>query len=227
LVRKLYRVAAPFLRSILSQLRVVTAVSETAASAIHPLTRQVVLVPNAVDTGYFSLEVERRPQRVVFLGRDEPRKGLDVLLAAWPTVREAVKDAELVVLGVDRGAPDRGIRYLGSTSGIEKRTQLAGAMVFCAPNLRGESFGITLVEAMAAGCAPVVSDLSAFRQVAGEVARYAPVADPDRLAFQLIAALRDRTETEMRGRAAQAAAARFDWQHVLPMYLDLYRQAAG
>jgi phosphatidylinositol alpha-mannosyltransferase len=226
LVRKLYRVAAPALRPVVSQLRVVTAVSEAAASAVDTLTREVILVPNAVDVGSFSLEVERHPHRVVFLGRDEPRKGLDVLLTAWPIVRAAVEEAELVVLGATRSGPDQGIRYRGSIIGIEKRRQLAGAAVYCAPNLGGESFGISLVEAMAAGCAPVVSDLPAFRKVAGEVAQYAAVADPDRLAVQLIAALRDRTGTEMRGRAARAAAAKFDWQHVLPMYLDLYKQAA-
>ena len=226
LVRNLYRLAGPALSRILSRLGAVTAVSQAAASAITGLVGEVALIPNGIDAASFSMDVARHPTRVVFLGRDEPRKGLDVLLAAWPIVRSQVVEAELVVLGADRGGSHPGIRYLGPTGGYEKRRQLAGAAVYCAPNLGGESFGISLVEAMAAGCAPVVSDLSAFRHVAGEVARYVPVADPDRLAGQLIGALRDRSGTEVRGRAASEVAERYDWQKVLPRYLALYERVA-
>jgi phosphatidylinositol alpha-mannosyltransferase len=182
------------------------------------------LIPNAIDVGAFAFQGERHPNRVAFLGRDEPRKGLDVLLAAWPKVRAAVHDAELVVLGVDRGGQDSGIRYLGTTVALEKRRQLAQAGIYCAPNLGGESFGVALLEAMAAGCAPVISDLEPFRQVAGTVARYAAVADPRSLAKQLIEALRDRRGSERQGQAARQAAAAYDWRHVLPRYVELYER---
>jgi phosphatidylinositol alpha-mannosyltransferase len=204
----------------------VTAVSQAAASAVAGLVEEVISIPNAIDTGAFAMKVERHPTRVVFLGRDEPRKGLDVLLAAWPMVRGAVEDAELVVLGADRGGSHQGIRYLGATVGSEKRRQLAEAAVYCAPNLGGESFGVTLVEAMAAGCALVVSDLLAFRHVAGDVARYAAVSDPEDLADHLTEALRDRTGSQVRGRAASAAATVYDWHHVLPRYIALYERLA-
>jgi len=226
LVRKLYQVTAPALRRVLSKLAAVTAVSQAALSGIDGLVEDVVSIPNAIDAGAFSIDAARHPNRVVFLGRDEPRKGLDVLLAAWPIVRSAVEEAELVVLGVDRDDAPQGIRYLGTTVGDEKRLQLAEAAVYCAPNLGGESFGVSLLEAMAAGCAPVVSSLPAFRQVAGKVARYAAVADPDSLATQLIRALRDPVGTEVLGKGAKAAAARYDWQQVLPDYLALYERVA-
>ncbi|MDH3260098.1 MAG: glycosyltransferase family 4 protein [Acidimicrobiia bacterium] len=226
LVRRLYRVAAPVLRRVLSRLGAVTAVSQAAASAISDLVGEVVLIPNGIDAGAFSMAVTRHPARVAFLGRDEPRKGLDVLLTAWPLVRAAVADAELVVLGADRGASYPGIRFFGPIIGQEKRRQLAEAAVFCAPNLGGESFGISLVEAMAAGCAPVVSDLAAFRRVSSDVARYAAVADSRSLADRLIEALSDRTGTQVRGRMAVRVAAAFDWHHVLPRYLALYEQVA-
>ena len=225
-VRKLYRAAAPALRRILSKLRAVTAVSETAASAIEGLVEEVISIPNGIDTRAFASSMARRPARVVFLGRDEPRKGLDVLLAAWRMVRSEVGEAELVVLGANRPNTHPGVRFLGPTRDSEKRRQLAEAAVYCGPNLGGESFGISLVEAMAAGCAPVTSDLPPFRQVAGDIARYAVAADPGSLANQLIAALGDTAGTERRGRAAVRAAARYDWQHVLPDYLDLYERAA-
>jgi phosphatidylinositol alpha-mannosyltransferase len=223
-IRAFYRLAGPVLRRVFSRLQAVTAVSEAAASAVRHLVGELSLIPNAIDVGAFALQGERRSNRVAFLGRDEPRKGLDVLLAAWPMVRAAVNDAELVVLGVDRGGQNSGIRYLGRIVGLEKGRQLAQAGIYCAPNLGGESFGITLLEAMAAGCAPVVSDLEPFRQVAGSVARYAAVADPQSLANQLIEALRDRRESERQGEAARQAAAAYDWRHVLPRYLELYER---
>jgi phosphatidylinositol alpha-mannosyltransferase len=223
-VRAFYRLAGPALRMVLSKLQAITAVSEAAASAANHLAGNISVIPNAIDVGAFTIDVERKPNRVVFLGRDEPRKGLDVLLSAWPMVRAAVNEAELVVLGADRGGRHNGIHYLGTTVGLEKRRQLAQAGVFCAPNLSGESFGISLVEAMAAGCAPVVSDLVAFRQVAGGAARYAAVADPQSLAAQLIEALRDRRGSERQGKAAKQAAVVYDWKHVLPSYLDLYER---
>jgi phosphatidyl-myo-inositol alpha-mannosyltransferase len=226
LTRKLYRLAGPVLRRVFARFGAVTAVSGAARSAIEHLVDEVIEIPNGIDTGAFSLDVIRRPGRVVFLGRDEPRKGLDVLLAAWPRVRATVSEAELVVLGAYRDGAHEGIRYLGTSVGLEKRIHLAEATVFCAPNLGGESFGISLVEAMAAGCAPVVSDLPAFRSVAGDAARYVPVGNPESLADQLIQALRDGNGSHKLGRAASEAVAIYDWHQVLPKYLDLYERLA-
>ncbi len=221
-IRKLYRLAGPGLRRILARLQAVTAVSPSAASAVEQLVDGCIVIPNAVDTQSFSIDLARHPHRVVFVGRDEPRKGLDVLLAAWPLVRAEVPDAELVVLGADRAGSAESIRYLGLSVGEAKRRHLAEAAIYCGPNLGSESFGIGLVEAMAAGCAPVVSDLPAFRSVAGDTARYVPPANPQRLADALVASFRDPGGTRTRGRRAVAAAAIYDWRHILPKYLDLY-----
>jgi phosphatidylinositol alpha-mannosyltransferase len=225
-IRNLYRLAGPGLRRILAGLQVVTAVSRAAASAVEQLVDECIIIPNAVDTRSFSVDSPRRPHRVVFVGRDEPRKGLDVLLAAWPLVRAEVSDAELVVLGPDRAGSSESIRYLGVSVGEEKRRHLAEAAIYCGPNLGRESFGIGLVEAMAAGCAPVVSDLPAFRAVAGATARYVPTAHPRRLADELIASLRDTGGTQARGRQAVLAAEAYDWRHILPKYLDIYARIA-
>ena len=225
-MRRLYRLAGPGLKWAMAKLAAVTVVSREAGSAVDHLVDGAITIPNAIDTGVYAMNVERRPGRVVFLGRDEPRKGLDVLLAAWPLVRAAVPEAELVVLGAHRAGSQDGIRYLGMSVGPAKRQQLAEATVFCAPNLGGESFGISLVEAMAAGCAPVVSDLAAFRSVAGEIARYVPAGDSESLADQIIASLIDRDGTQDRGRAAVQAAAVYDWKQVLPRYIGIYAQLA-
>lgn len=225
-VRGLYRLAGRGLKRVIAELAAVTVVSSQAGSAVDHLIEGAVTIPNGIDTASYAVDVERHSHRVVFLGRDEPRKGLDVLLAAWPRVRNAVPGAELVVLGARRDESQEGIRYLGKSVGIAKRQQLAEASIYCAPNLGGESFGISLVEGMAAGCAPVVSDLRAFRFVAGEIARYAPVGDSTGLAEQLILSLLDPRETLERGTAAVRAAAAYDWKHVLPAYLDIYTRLA-
>jgi phosphatidylinositol alpha-mannosyltransferase len=225
-VRFLYRAGRSAWRRVIDQLAAVTAVSETARSAVDHLGREALLIPNAVDTAAFAIETERYATRVAFLGRDEPRKGLDVLLAAWPTVHEAVPSAELVVMGVERGSADQSIRFHGITGGAGKARQLASARIFSAPNLGGESFGISLLEAMAAGCAPVVSDLPAFRRVAAGAARYHAVGDAAGLAARLVESLRDGPGSEMRSREARRRAAAYDWREVLPRYLDLYERIA-
>lgn len=224
-VRFLYRAGGTVVRRVLGELGAVTSVSEAAQSAVDHLGLETWLIPNAVDVGAFAVATERSARRVAFLGRDEPRKGLNVLLAAWPMVRAEVKDAELVVMGIHRRSGDPSVRFLGRTFGEEKARRLAASEIFCAPNLGGESFGISLLEAMAAGCAPVVSDLPAFRRVAAGAARYHAVGDPAGLAAQLIAALRD-PETRDRGEQARQRAAACDWKAVLPQYLDLYQRVA-
>src|SRR5690606_41779908 len=107
----------------------------------------------------------------------DPRKGLDVLLEAWPMIHAANPDAELMVMGADRGIDLPGVTFLGRVGDEEKRRVLATTTVFVAPNTRGESFGIVVAEAMAAGCAVVASDIPAFRDVAGDTARFVPPGD--------------------------------------------------
>ena len=107
----------------------------------------------------------------MFLGRHEPRKGLDVLLAALPSLPQDLRvwicsdgpdTARLRLLH----AGDPRLEWVGRLSDEEKRRRLRAADVFCAPSLRGESFGIVLLEAMAAGAVVVAGDLSGYRRVA-------------------------------------------------------------
>ena len=211
------------LRRLVSRLRVTTAVSSVAQHAVAGFT-DARIVPNALDIGAYRPVGDKAPGRVVFVGRDEPRKGLDDLLQAWPMVRSRCPDAELHVVGTERPAgPDR-VVFLGRISEEEKRRELAEAEVLCAPNLGGESFGIILVEGMAAGCALVASDLEAFRAVAGDVARLVPGGDAAGLGREIAAALADPAEG---GASALAAAARFGHDAVFPRYLEAYHEACA
>lgn len=203
---------------------VLTAVSPTAAEAVPSAWGRPEIVPNAIDVRSYAAPVERDGTRVAFVGRDEPRKGLDVLRRAWPLVRAHHPTAELVVAGAG-GEDGEGVRYRGRVTEEEKRRLLGSAGIFVAPNLGGESFGVVIVEAMAAGCAVVASDLAAFRAVAGPAAVYAPRADPAGLAACLVELLDDVEKRTRVALAGRERVGRYDWEVVLGEYLDRYRLA--
>lgn len=218
-----YRVGRRAGRAILGD-AVLTAVSPVAAGALP--WSPVEVIPNGVEIGPEPGEA-RTPGRVCFLGRDEPRKGLDVLLAAWPAIRLARPEAELVVMGCERPVAPDGVRFLGRVGEEEKRRVLASSEIHVAPNLRGESFGIVLVEAMAAGCAVVASDLPAFRFVTGGTAEVVRVGDASELAAGVVRLLGDGALRRERSRDARARAAAFSWASVLDRYLACYERAAA
>ncbi|HEY5685406.1 MAG TPA: glycosyltransferase family 4 protein [Acidimicrobiia bacterium] len=223
-VRALYRGAAPLLRGRMRGAQL-TAVSAVAAAAVPGSWGPVTVVPNGLDTEAYRFEgVARVGRRVAFLGRDEPRKGLDVLLEAWPAVRRAVADAELVVMGASRPLSLPGVVFRGRVDDGAKQEALAECGIFAAPNLGGESFGIVVAEGMAAGCAVVASDLDAFRAVAGEAAEYVPGNDPVALADRIIRLMTDERSRDDLGAAARVRARRFDWSVVVEGYLDVYRR---
>lgn len=183
------------------------------------------IVPIAIDVGSYAGDYERRPNRVAFLGRDEPRKGLSVLLDAWPQIRASYPEAELDVMGGDRRIDIAGVRFHGRADEDTKREVLGSSRVFVAPNTRGEGFGIVVAEAMAAGCAVVASDLAAFRYVLGDVGLLVHVGDVRGLAQAVIHLLDDPDEATQRGEAGRARVQRFDWSVVTDMYREVYAKA--
>lgn len=221
--RRAYR-AVPGLRSRLNKC-VITAVSRVAATAIPAKWGEVVIVPNALDVASYRLEVGRIGRRAAFLGRDDPRKGLDLLLGVWPEIRRRVGDAQLVVMGATRDIPVEGVSFRGRVSEGEKRRLLASSAIYVAPNTGGESFGIVLAEAMAAGCAIVASDLPGFREVVGSSGELVPPGDTAGLADAVAGVLEDGERAAELGEAARASVARFDWSSVLDQYLSVYRRA--
>lgn len=222
--RRLYRWAEGLGRRVLAG-AVLAAASEVAASAVPPSWGEPVVVPNGIDVASYAPETPRRPRRVIFLGRDDPRKGLDVLLAAWPGVREAVPDAELLVVGRARPRDIPGVDFRGWVTEDEKRRLLASASVMVAPNLGGESFGITVAEAMAAGCAVVASDLPAFTAVLAGTGVQVPRGRSAPLLQEIVDLLEDPERARHLGEAARESARRFDWGVVAARYLEIYESA--
>ncbi|MBT8214747.1 MAG: glycosyltransferase family 4 protein [Acidimicrobiia bacterium] len=223
-VRRLYRLGRPLLERRLRRLDVVTAVSPVAQGAMRRLVPAVRIIPNGIEAESYQRDVARIEGRVVFVGRDDPRKGLAVLREAWVGVRAAIPEASLTVVGAE-GTDADGIRFLGRVSEDEKRDALAEASVAVAPNLGGESFGIVVLEAMAAGCAVVASGLPAFTAVGGEAVQLVPPGDAGALRTAVVGLLNDSDRSRTLGAQAAERALEFDRSRVLALYVDAYESA--
>jgi phosphatidylinositol alpha-mannosyltransferase len=204
---------------------VLTAVSEAAKRSIPPGWGDVRIIPNAIDVAGYDLPVGRVKHRIAFLGRDDPRKGLNIALEAFAMVHEKHPHAELIVMGANRSEEIDGVRFMGRVTNGEKHRMLASSAIYVAPNTGGESFGIVLAEAMAAGCAVVASDLDAFLAVAGDNAVFFPVGDASALAREVGRLLSDEKERTRLGEAGKEAVKAYDWSRVLDMYRAAYADA--
>ncbi len=199
----LYRALRPLTARLARRLDLRCAVSEAAlATATEALGGTFELCFNGVDVGSFE-GVEPWPSErpaFLFLGRHEERKGLGVLLEAFDRVRAGPAAGarggpgpELWVAGdgpetaaLRRRHPDSAdVRWLGVLSEEEKLRRLVGARLLCAPSLGGESFGMVLLEAMAARTVVVASDIPGYREAAGGHAALTPPGDAGALAEAL------------------------------------------
>ncbi len=219
-----YRVGRPLTRKWFRRLNVITAVSPIAARVVAD-TGRVRIIPNGIDVEEYASD-EKDPNSVAFLGRDDERKGLRYLLAAWPAIRAARPDAELTVIGAEGNGPaPQGVRFAGRVTEETKRELLRRTAVFCAPNLSGESFGIVVVEAMAAGCAVVASGLPAFVRVAGDAARYVAPGDAEGISREVVRLLEDHEAALELGRLAAEASEQFGRGRVADAYITAYEDA--
>jgi phosphatidyl-myo-inositol alpha-mannosyltransferase len=194
---------------------------------------------NGVDVERFSraTPVADEPGRpvVLFLGRHEQRKGLNVLLDAFaklerPAVLWIAGDGPAGEVQRRRHPESDRVHWLGTLRDEEVARRLAGAAVLCAPSLSGESFGMVLLEGMAAGCAVVASDIEGYRAAAGGHATLVPPGDVHALARALGVALADAvggeglSSPESR-KAAQAYAQEWSMDTLAERYLPLYERA--
>ncbi|MBV9011436.1 MAG: glycosyltransferase family 4 protein [Pseudonocardiales bacterium] len=225
----------------------------TARIAVSPLARRVqveclggdaVEIPNGVDVSHFARAhplpgYPRAGGTVGFVGRfGEPRKGMPVLLAALRTVARSRPDLRLLVVGHgDATALRRAaglalasrIRVLGAVSEAGKAAALASMDVLCVPAVGGESFGIVLSEAMAAGTPVVASDLDAFRLVldGGHAGMLVPAGSPTALSAALDDLLGDPDRRAALAAAGRARAAMWDWPVVARRVLQVYETAVA
>jgi phosphatidylinositol alpha-mannosyltransferase len=170
--------------------------------------------------------------RIVFVGQAVERKGLPVLLQAFEALREHV-DATLTLVGASADEvahmmlDDRGVRALGKVSEQRKLQELARADVLCAPSLHGESFGMVLTEAFAAGMPVLASDIPGYREVLrdGVDGQLVPAGDALALAHALHKLAHEPARRASLAAAARERAQRFAWPHVAGEVLECYEQA--
>lgn len=237
-------IASAPMRLYMERIGVRIAVSEEARrTLIEHHGGDAVIIPNGVETASFRrastdsrwMATDSRPV-IVFLGRlDEPRKGLSVFAGAIEGVLDKMPGARFLIAG--RGdAPEirrqltrfgDSVSFLGGISDEEKASLLAGASLYVAPQTGGESFGIVLVEAMAARTAVVASDIPAFRAVLedGRAGVLFETGSSAALVDQLLGLLADKARLEGLSEAGQRASLQYDWEVVADKVFEVYRLA--
>lgn len=219
------RIVLPFLRPSLEKIRGSIAVSELARRwQVEMVGGDPVLIPNGVDISAFEASKKTKPPEIVFLGRlDEPRKGLDIFLDAVAGITQPVR---VTVIGAGehrRLSPlSPPVDFVGRVSDARKAEILGRAAIYVAPNTGSESFGIVLVEAMAAQCAVVASDLEAFRAVCGSAGHYFPTGNTVALRKELNHLLANPQECTEAGEKGRRQAEQFDWSHVSRKIMAVY-----
>ncbi len=184
--------------------------------------------------GQVALPAEDDQVTVVFVGRHEPRKGLAVLIEAFGQLpahfrlKVGGEGPETDTLQHETRNDSR-IEWLGRLSESEKIDHLHGATVFCAPSLRGESFGVVLLEAMAAGAPVLASDLPGYSRVArnGQDAELVPPGDATVLANALVAMTTSPGRMETLRAAGLKRADEFSMQRLAGIYLTAYEELAA
>ncbi len=242
------QMAYPLVRQSLEKISLRIAVSEDARrTLVEHLGGDAVVIPNGVWVDTFATAgTDPRwtgtPQAptVAFLGRlDEPRKGLAVLLRAVGTVLDTYPGARVLVAGRGETGQEQArevlgdragaVEFLGGVSEEDKARLLASVDVYCAPQTGGESFGIVLVEAMAAGTTVVASDLGAFARVLddGEAGVLFRTGDPADLGATLVRVLGDAALRERVSAHASRVVGRYDWSAVTDQVLAVYEMAVA
>jgi phosphatidylinositol alpha-mannosyltransferase len=239
-----YRRWKPLADRIMPCMTVRTAVSEAARDCVHPhYPGEYRITPCGIDIEPYAKArtVKKVKGRILFLGRPEPRKGLTVLVEAFGELRKRAPGVSLTLVGTSeeqlralypRNATDtdeklKGIKALGSLKEEAKIEQMGKAEVMCAPSLGGESFGIVLTEAMAAGLPVVASDIRGYRAVLGEgtTGVLVPPGDAKALENALYSTLSNAALREQLSEDGIKRAQRYAWDNVLSQIEDAYADA--
>jgi phosphatidyl-myo-inositol alpha-mannosyltransferase len=201
------------------------------------LPGEYTIVPNGVLVPPHA-DPAGREHRIVFIGRHEPRKGMHVMLRAWPEIHRRT-GARLRLVGADPLAvrlvltrervDDAGIDVLGVLTNEELTDELLRAKVQVASSLGGESFGMVLTRGLACALPVVASDIPGYRAVLeGEAGVLFPPGDHEALSEAVIELLDDEESRQRRGVAARALVQdRYAWDGISRRLLEIYEDAAA
>jgi phosphatidyl-myo-inositol alpha-mannosyltransferase len=215
------------------RLAVSTHARDTAAAWLpgeYEVLRNGVLIPPEADP-------HAREHEIVFAGRQEPRKGLQVLLRAWPEIRRRT-GARLRIAGADplavrlllsrQRVSDEGIDVLGFLTQEDLTSELLRAKALVAPSLGGESFGMVLTRAFACAAPVVASDIDGYREVmTPEVGATFPPGDERALTEAVVGLLENESRRASLGAGARRLALeRYSWDDIARRMLEIYEQVA-
>lgn len=231
----------PILEPVIEKLTARIAVSEAARETLtEHLETDAVVVPNGIYARRLALgkfNDQWSGNSIGFIGRfQEPRKGLMVLVDALPAIIREIPDVRVVVAGPGdsreflEGVPQHlrsRFSFLGRITEEEKADFLHSIGVYVAPNTGGESFGIILAEALAAGAAVVASDIPAFQALLGN-GKYGELftsEDSASLATSISTLLKDSARRDQLKSDGKVYAQYFDWDEVATRIYDVYEMA--
>jgi phosphatidylinositol alpha-mannosyltransferase len=235
-----YQIGSRLMRPSIGRIHGRIAVS---AAARHFIERffpgDYKVIPNGVDTARLARAVpiarwQDGTKNILFVGRFEPRKGLLDLLKAYRILRKTGCECRLLVAG--GGPQDKevrrylltrklgGVEFLGRVSDDERDALFKTTDVYCSPATGRESFGIVLLEAMAAGTAIVCSDIHGYKGVVrrGREALLVPPGDPKALAGALAKVLSDDELRAAMARSGLERAQEYSWERVTAKVEDYY-----
>ena len=239
-----YQRWAPLATRILACISVRIAVSEAARDCVSAhFPGDYRIIPNGIDIQPYARArtAKKTKGRILYIGRPEPRKGLTVLIDSFASLRERLPGVSLALVGTseeqlralyhkktdDSSERFKGVVALGNLGEAEKIEQMGMAEVMCAPSLGGESFGIVLTEAMAAGLPVVASDIDGYRAVLADGANGVLVPPGDAGALET-ALFKTLSNEELRRQLSEDGikrAERYSWDSVINQIEEAYADA--
>ena len=242
----LYEYMRPLLQRVFNRLDGRIFVSEAVREYITQyFPGDYAIIPNGIDCERFASPTiqpidqfnDGRPN-ILFVGRMDKRKGFRHLLRAYPHVKEEIPNARLIVVGAfDDGDKAQflryarthklhGVHFVGYVSPEELPRYYRTASLFCAPNTGFESFGIILLEAMAAGVPIVASDITGFRAVLQNRAEglLVPPENSRAIARAIVELLKNPAQCAEMGARGKRTAAQYDWSIIARRVLAYYEQ---
>lgn len=239
--RTVIRVVNPYLKSVLSYLHTLTAVSDAGSEYVAGMTdKPITIIPNGIDLTKYrpkAADMESPARTILYIGRLERRKGVKYMLQAYQLLTQDNPNLRLLIAG---DGPDRerlellaedlklpNVSFLGYISEDLKLELLAEASLLCAPSVYGESFGIVLLEAMATGTVCVAGNNAGYSGVlqgAGAVAIANP-HDTVEFARRLDLMLNEPSVRKLWKQWAHKYVQQFSYPKIVDKYEEFYREA--